>query len=174
MVSVEPDILQVVVFASRPNAFLRIGGSCRQLRIGPRPLVDIGGLFAQKDGNELIHARIGEKEIGGTGHQARRRHDSVILRLEEIQKVLTDLLAGTHGNAIYLGICRCCPVGRVAEGDQTEFRYCLLPPQPRRTDRLRYEMHSRKSSRSFQTDPLFSKMLPSLVIVPHVVAVMGL
>src|SRR2546429_4580829 len=54
MIGVEPDIFEVVVFAASANAFLRV----RDARRIPRRL-----LLAEKNGHELVHARVGEKQI---------------------------------------------------------------------------------------------------------------
>src|SRR6266446_5017191 len=54
VIGVEPDILEVVVFAAGPNAFLRVSNPWRIPR---------GLSFAQKNRDELIHPRIREKQI---------------------------------------------------------------------------------------------------------------
>jgi len=51
--------------------------------------------LAQEDGHELIHAGVGEQQVGRVGHEARRGHDGVLLRPEEVEKRLADF-SGRH------------------------------------------------------------------------------
>ncbi len=70
------DIVEVVVLAARPHAFLRGGGA------HIRALLDAG-----KDVLELHHARIGEHQRRVVArHQRRGRHDRVTVLREEVQK----------------------------------------------------------------------------------------
>ena len=54
MIGVESNIIEIVVFAAGSNAFLRIGDAWRHKR---------RFLLAEKIGHELVHPRIGEKQI---------------------------------------------------------------------------------------------------------------
>ena len=54
VIGVEPDVVEVVMLASGADAFLGVGGA---RRIEGRPLL------AEENRHELVHARIGEKEI---------------------------------------------------------------------------------------------------------------
>ena len=51
-------------------------------------------LLGEKNRDELIHAGVGEKQIGRVRHQRRRGHDRVLLFAKEIEKALTDFGAG--------------------------------------------------------------------------------
>jgi len=62
VVGVETDVLEVVVLAAGANALLGVGG----------PPGRVGALhLAQEDGHELVHAGIGEQQIGRVGQKAR-------------------------------------------------------------------------------------------------------
>src|SRR5207248_8084724 len=63
VISVEPDVFEIVVFSPGANAFLRVGHARRL----PRRL-----LLAEKNWDELIHAGVGVEQIG-RGLDARRR-----------------------------------------------------------------------------------------------------
>src|ERR1043165_7239345 len=52
--------------------------------------------LAKENGDELVDAGVGEEQVRRIGHEARRRHDGVLLRLEEVEKRLADLRAGAH------------------------------------------------------------------------------
>ena len=87
VVSVEADILEVVVLTARADALLGIGGAAggvRALRL------------TEEDRDELVHPGVGEEQVGRVRHQARRLDDRVLLRLEEIEEGLADL-GGGHG-----------------------------------------------------------------------------
>src|ERR1700738_653336 len=56
VISIEPDIFEIVVFAAGTNAFLRVSHARRV----PRRL-----LLTKKDRHEMVHARVGEQTIGG-------------------------------------------------------------------------------------------------------------
>ena len=87
VIGVEADVFEVVVFAAGADAFLGVGGAGRV----------VGALdLAEEDGHELVHARVGEEQVGRVGHEAGGRHDGVLLRLEEIEEVLPDAAAGTN------------------------------------------------------------------------------
>ena len=73
------------MFPSSANAFLRVGHARRL----PRRL-----LLAEKNGHELIHPGVGEKQIGRVRHERRRGHNRVLLFAKEIEKTLTDFGAG--------------------------------------------------------------------------------
>ena len=70
------------MFAAGADAFLGVGGAAG--RVGTFDL-------AEKNRDELVHARVGEQEVRRIGQQARRRHDGVLLRLEEVEERLADL-----------------------------------------------------------------------------------
>ena len=53
VVGIEPDIFQIIEFASGPDAFLGVRGP------GVRGL-----LIAQKVRNELVHSGVGEEQVG--------------------------------------------------------------------------------------------------------------
>ena len=56
---------------------------------------EYGGCFrAEEIGHELVHARVGEKEVGRGGQQAGRRHDGVLLLAEKIEERLADFGGG--------------------------------------------------------------------------------
>jgi hypothetical protein len=48
-------------------------------------------VLAEEDRNELVHASIRKQQVRRIGQQARRGHDGVLLRLEEVEKRLADL-----------------------------------------------------------------------------------
>jgi hypothetical protein len=58
VVGVEADVLEVVVLAAGADALLGVGGAF------PR-----GGLVAEEVGHELVHAGVGEQQVGGGRHQ---------------------------------------------------------------------------------------------------------
>ena len=95
VVGVETDVFEVVVFAAGADAFLGVGSAAR--------LVGTFGL-AQEDGHKLVHPGVREQEVRRIGQEARRRHNGVLLRLEEVEEVLPDpaaracLRAGRHEN----------------------------------------------------------------------------
>ena len=80
------DIVEVIVLAAGPHAFLRRGGA----RVGP--LLDAG-----EDVLELHHAGIGEHQGRVVArHQRRGGHDLVALTLEEVEEGGTDLRKPCH------------------------------------------------------------------------------
>ena len=73
VIGIESDVLQVVVLASGPDAFLGVRGP------------GVGGLLvSQEIGDELVHPGIGEKQVRGFREERGRRYDLMLLRLEEI------------------------------------------------------------------------------------------
>ena len=60
VIGVESDVVEIVVFASSPDAFLGVGGARR---------IPSGLLLAEKDRDELIHPRVGEKQVGRVGEK---------------------------------------------------------------------------------------------------------
>src|SRR5437667_5393623 len=82
MICVESDVFEVVMFPSGANAFLRVGDARRI----PRRF-----LLSEKNGHELVHASIGEKQIGRVWHERRRSHNRVLFFAKEIEKTLTNL-----------------------------------------------------------------------------------
>jgi len=88
VIRVEADVIEVVVLAAGADALLRVGRAARRVRA-----LDL----AEENGHELVHARVGEEQIRTLGQQARRRHDRVALRFEEIEKGSSNLGAGHHG-----------------------------------------------------------------------------
>ena len=85
VIGVEADVLEVVVLAAGADAFLRVGGA--RGRVGARGL-------AEEDGHELVHAGVGEEEIGRVGQQRAGGDDGVLLFLEEIEEALADFGGG--------------------------------------------------------------------------------
>ena len=87
VVGVEADVFEVVVLTAGADALLGVGGAAggvRALRL------------AEEDRDELVHPGVGEEQVGGVRHQARRLDDRVLLRFEEIEEGLADL-GGGHG-----------------------------------------------------------------------------
>src|SRR5206468_889206 len=74
----------------------------------PGPLAQVGLPLAQEDGDELVHPRIGEQQIRRVGHETRRGHDGVPLRLEEVEKRLADFATGHSLESLN---CRMAPTG---------------------------------------------------------------
>ena len=87
VIGIESHVIEIVVFAAGANAFLGVGRAA-----AARPLAAFR--LAQKNRHELVHARVGEKQIRRVGHKAGRRHDGVLLLAEEIEKRLADLGRG--------------------------------------------------------------------------------
>ena len=72
------------MLAAGADAFLGVGHA------GPRR-----GAFAEKEGHELVHAGVREKQVGRGGQQRRRRDDGVALGLEEVEEALAEP-GGSH------------------------------------------------------------------------------
>ena len=96
MVGVEADVIEVVVLAAGADALLRIGGAGVAAGDCARPFAHIGAAFAEEDGDELVHPRIGEKQVRRIRHERAAGHDGVLLLTEEIEERLSDLCAGHH------------------------------------------------------------------------------
>ena len=96
MVGVPANIIEVVVLAAGADAFLGVGGAGVGRGDDAGPAGDVGFALVEENGDELVHAGIGEQEAGRVGHERRGRHDSVLLLREEIEKRLADL-GGGHG-----------------------------------------------------------------------------
>ena len=60
MVGIHPHIFEVIVLASRSNAFLGVGSSPGLIRTWD---------FSEKNGNKLVHPCIGKKQVGSIRHQ---------------------------------------------------------------------------------------------------------
>jgi len=86
MVGVEPDIFEIVVFASGTDTFLGIGSAGGFVGAGD---------FVPKDGDKLVDRGVGEEEAGRFRQEAGGRHNAVAFALEEIEVALTDL-GGSH------------------------------------------------------------------------------
>ena len=59
----------------------------------------VGFALAEEDGDELVHAGVCEQQVRRIGHQGGRRHDCVLLRLEEVEERLADLRGRHHGGS---------------------------------------------------------------------------
>jgi flavin-binding protein dodecin len=81
------DIVQVIVLAASPDAFLHCRGAA------------VGALFrAGEQVLELDHARIGEQQGGiVAGHQRRGRHHHMAPFGEELQETAADVGKAFHG-----------------------------------------------------------------------------
>ena len=99
VVGVEADVFEVVVFAAGADALLGVGGAGVAAGDGAGPFGNVGGALAEEDGHELVHAGVGEEQVGRIGHQAGRGHDGVPLRLEEVQERLSYFRAGHMATA---------------------------------------------------------------------------
>ena len=87
VIGVEADVFEVVVLAAGADALLGVGGAARRVRTF---------CLAEKNRDELVHAGVREQEVRRIGHEARRRHDGVLLRFEEIEKRLANLCGCHH------------------------------------------------------------------------------
>ena len=65
LIGIKTDIIEIVVFTAGANAFLGIGGSGIARGNGAGPFTEIGLAFTEKNGDELIHARVGEEKVWG-------------------------------------------------------------------------------------------------------------
>jgi hypothetical protein len=87
VVRVDAHLLEVVVLAAHPQAFLRVG----------HPGVGSAAV-AEEEILEGVHPGVREQQRGVVlHHDRRRRHDMVALRREEIKELLADLGGGHHG-----------------------------------------------------------------------------
>jgi hypothetical protein len=51
-------------------------------------------LLPQEDGNELVHAGVGEEQVGRVRQETRGRHEGVAFGFKKIEEILPDLAAG--------------------------------------------------------------------------------
>jgi len=77
------------MLAASANAFLCIRRARVPARNGSGPFGNVGSTLAQENGHELVHAGIGEEQVGRIGQQARGGHYGVPLGFEEIQEALS-------------------------------------------------------------------------------------
>ena len=85
VIGIEPDVFEIVVLASGTDALLSVCDAPRH----------IGTLhLAKKDRDELVHARVGKKQIRRIGHQARGGHDRVLFLPEKFEKGVANFSAG--------------------------------------------------------------------------------
>ncbi len=104
VVGVEAHVFEVVVLAAGADALLRVGGASGQaFGQNAGPGVHIRAALAEEDGDELVHARIGEDACAvaaGVAHVV-TGDDGVLLRLEEVEESLADLGGGgDHGERL--------------------------------------------------------------------------
>ena len=99
VVRVEPHVLEVVVFAAGTDALLRVGGSrvSRGDRSGPTGNVGFG--LTKKDRHELVHPRVGEKQVGRVGQKTRGLHDGVVFLAEKLEETAANFAAGRNSLA---------------------------------------------------------------------------
>jgi len=96
VVGVQAHVIEVVVLAAGADALLGVGRAGVERRDGSGPLGDVGLALAEEDRDELVHAGIGEQQVGAVRHEAGAGYDRVLLGPEEIQERLADL-GGRHG-----------------------------------------------------------------------------
>ena len=75
VVRVHSNVVEVVVLATGADAFLGVGGAAGGVR---------AGLLAEEDRHELVHAGVGEQQVGRVRHEAGRRHNGVLFLLKKI------------------------------------------------------------------------------------------
>ena len=85
VIGVQPDVLEVVVLATRPDALLGVGraGILRRNRLSP--LRDVSRTLPKKNGHKLVHPGVREQKVRRIGHQTRGAHDRVLLRSEKVE-----------------------------------------------------------------------------------------
>ncbi len=88
VIRIESDVIQIVMLPAGPDALLGVDDAGRI----PRRL-----LLAEKNGDELVHAGIREKQVRRVRQQRTGRHDRVLFLAKEIEKGLADL-GGGHVN----------------------------------------------------------------------------
>ena len=100
VVGVEAHVFEVVVLAASADALLRVGrtgGQAFGQNAGPG--VHVRAALTKEDGDELVHACIGEDACAvaaGVAHVV-TGDDGVLLRLEEVEEGLADLGGGRDG-----------------------------------------------------------------------------
>ena len=168
VIGIEANVFEVVMLAAGADAFLGIGGAGR----------GVGAVnLAEEDGDELVHARVGEQQVGRIGHEAGGRHDGVALRFEKIEEVLPDLAAGAD-------LRRCRHVNLEAGTRQISGSECVpsLPNQGLKIGEERPEMPAEVLRRSIRRPGVVGTGLTLnreslgryLVIVPsHVLTFFG-
>lgn len=82
VISIEADILEVIMFTPCADAFLSVRGP-----------VEWSFLIAQEIGNELIHTCIGKKQVGRLRKQGCRLDHLMFFGLEKVEKGLSDFLS---------------------------------------------------------------------------------
>ena len=85
VIGIEPDILEVVVLAAGADALLGVG--CAGRGVG-------AGGCAEENRHELVHPRVGKKQVRRIGQQARGRDDRMLLAAEKIEEGGADLGGG--------------------------------------------------------------------------------
>jgi hypothetical protein len=94
VVGILAHVVEIVVFAAGPDALLRVGHAGM-----------LGGLGAEEDRLELVHAGVGEEQGRVfVRHHRRGRHVGVRAFLEEAEEGLADLFGG-HGVARVFSVC---------------------------------------------------------------------
>lgn len=79
VVGIEADVFEVVVFTAGADAFLGIGGC------------GVGGwAFVEEVGDELVHAGVGEEEVGGAGEEGFGGDEGVSAVFEVVDEGVTD------------------------------------------------------------------------------------
>ena len=87
VISIEADIVEVVVFAAGADTLLRVRRATRNVRTF---------CLSEKNRDELVHAGIGEQKVRRVGHERTRRNYGVLFRLEEVEERLADLRGCHH------------------------------------------------------------------------------
>ena len=86
VIRIESDVIQIVMLPAGADAFLRVGDAGRI----PRRL-----LLPEKNRDELVHARVREKQVRRVRQKRSRRHNRVLFLAKEIEKGLADF-GGSH------------------------------------------------------------------------------
>ena len=122
VIRVEPDIIEIVMFAAGANAFLRVGDARRI----PRRL-----LLPEKNRDELVHPGVREKQIRRIRQERSRRHDRVLLLAKEIEKGLADF-GGGHGCATTIARFAIARIPGIANCQQGETPNAACHPSAQR------------------------------------------